>query len=328
MSGLPTITGGRLGIALAALVAVGVLAGCGRETAKPQVMSLDEPVGGEYAAEAPGEPMAAAAERVMDGAQISATGDTESALSLIAAAEAAEGRKVIKTAELDVEVENLDDAQKQVVAMVDRLGGFISSLTVSDYTTSRVSEIVARVPSEHFREVYDAVKALGKVERDHIGGQDVTEEFMDLERRIANKQAEEERVREMFKQATTVEDLLKVEQRLSEVRMEIEGYQGRLRFLKDQVKYSTLTITLTEYGEAPIEETGGWRLEYHLKGAVRALISAIRAIVVAIIYIAIPGAVVWIPLLIIIALIRNAWRRHKQRRQAAQAPPPPAAEGE
>ncbi len=323
MSGLRAMVTGWPGVALAALLALGVLAGCGRQAAKPQVMSLDEPVGGQYPAEVPGEPMA---ERVMDGAQISATGDTERALSMIAAAEAAEGRKVIKTAELDVEVESLDDAQKQVVELVDRLGGFISSLTVSDYTTSWVSEIVARVPSEHFREVYDAVKALGEVERDHIGGQDVTEEFMDLERRIANKQAEEERVREMFKQAETVEDLLKVEQRLSEVRMEIEGYQGRLRFLKDQVRYSTLTITLTEEGEAPLEEVGGWRLGYHLKGAVRALVNAVRAIVVALIYIAIPGAVVWIPLVIIIVLIRNAVRHRGERRQVAQAPSPPTAE--
>ncbi len=318
------LTSGRLGIAMAALLTLALLAGCAREMAhEPEAMSLDQAVGGEYAAEAP---MAEMAPRSMDGAQIAATGDTGMALTMIAAAEATGDRKVIKTAELNVEVENLDDAQKRVIALVDQRGGFIGSLTITDYETSRQASIIVRVPSEHFREVYDAVKALGEVERDHIGGQDVTEEFMDLERRIANKQAEEERVRAMFDEARTVEDLLKVEQRLSEVRMEIETYQGRLHFLKDQVRYSTLTIDLVEYGEAPVEETGGWKLGYHFVGAWRALTNAVRKIVVAMIYIALPGAVVWIPLLIVILLVRRAVIRGREARAQAQQPPPPPSQ--
>ncbi|MGD9495616.1 MAG: DUF4349 domain-containing protein [Armatimonadota bacterium] len=313
------MTAGRLRPALAVLLGLALVAGCAQKEAEEAAYEPG-PAGEEMAA--PAAPMAErAADKTGGGTMIAATGDTESALAMIAAAEAAESRKVIKSADLDVEVRSLEGAQRQVVELVEQRGGFIASMTVSDYDTWRQSEIVARVPSEHFRAVYDAVKALGEVERDHIGGQDVTEEYMDLERRIANKQAEETRLREMFAQARTVDDLLKVEQRLSEVRMEIESYQGRLRFLKDQVRYSTLTITLSERPEAPLGELGGWKLGYHLVGAWRALVNAVRAIVVALIYIALPGAVVWLPLLIIILLIRRAVIRRRAKRETV---PPPA----
>lgn len=300
---------------VAVLVTFATVGGCGLQQSEKAI----PPEIAEEAAPPPSAPMERMDAAATEGADIAATGDTESAMAMIAAAEAAGDRKVIKTAEVDLEVENLDEAQKSVLDSVDRAGGFISSLTVNDYDTSRQAQIVARVPSAQFRVVYDAVKALGKVERDHLGGQDVTEEYMDLERRIANLQAQEQRVREMFNEADTVEELLQVEQRLTEVRGQIEGHQGRLRYLKDQVGYSTLTLSLHEYGEAPVQETAGWRILYHLRGAWRGLVGAVQWIVTALIYIVITGAVVWVPLLIVIALIR----RWVGRRRAARQPAPP-----
>ncbi len=239
----------------------------------------------------------------------------------MSAAEAATvERKVIKTAEVDVELDDIESAQRRIIELVDQRDGFIESMTVNDYDTSRNAQIVARVPSDHFREVYEGVRELGKVTRDHIGGQDVTQEYMDLERRIANLQAQEVRVREMFEDADTVEDLLKVEQRLTEVRGQIEQLQGRLRYLKDQVGFSTLTISLYEPGDAPIEEPEGWKLSYHLRGAWMALVGAFRSLVYGVIWIVIAGAVVWVPLLIVILLIRR-WALRRQARSASEKQP-------
>lgn len=301
---------------LLGMVVVATLVGCGR--VKEERMGGLPPTALERS-----EADYAAAPEAPPAEQMEANGETSTAMSVLAAAEAATDRKVIKTGEVDVEVESLDEAQKTVVSIVEARGGFISSLTVSDYDTYRQSEIIARVPSEHFREVYETVKGLGKVTRDHIGGQDVTEQWADLERRIANQQLLEERLRELAQKTGNVSDLLEVERELARVRGEIERYQGQLRLLKDRVKYSTLTITLTEYGPAPVEEASGWRIAYHIKGAVRALGRALRALVVALIYIVIAGAVVWIPLLVIIALIRG-WIRRRRAARAHQPPPPPA----
>jgi len=321
--------GTRFAGVLMSIVLTAMLVGCGRLAQKE--IGVPSPPGaersaGDYAA-APEMPVTE--EMAQEGGTVSATGDTSAALSVLAAAEAAEDRKVIKTGEVDVEVEDMDGAQKTIVSKVEERNGFISSLTVTDYETYRQSEIIARVPSDSFREIYETVKGLGKVTRDHIGGQDVTDQWADLERRIANQQVLEQRLRELAQKTGNVSDLLEVERELARVRGQIESYQGQLRMLKDQVKYSTLTITLTEYGPAPVEDTGGWRIVYHLKGAFRALVGAIYRLVVALIYIVITGAVVWVPLLIVIALIRS-WVRQRRAaraaRSAGQAPPPPPAQ--
>ena len=311
------------GTLLATILAVLMLAGCGLLGTKPYEESGAAPPM-DYDIDGMAAEMTAPAEapmRMADaGTDISATGDTAAALSMIAAAEASESRKVIKTAELALEVKSLDQAQETVLSLVETRNGFIASLTVNDYETRREAQIVARVPSDGFHEVYREVKALGRVERDHVGGQDLTEEFMDLERRIANLQAQEVRVREMFDAADTIEDLLKVEQRLTEVRGQIEQLQGRLRYLKDQVGFSTLNISLHEYGEAPVQQAAGWRLAYHVKGASRALTGAVQSVMTALIYLVITGAIVWVPLAILIGGVRT----YVGRRRRDQATPPDA----
>ncbi len=320
----------RAAVALAALVAVATMfAGCGllAERARHSndsggtigVLSN----GGDYdMAEAPRMEMAEGSygrEADKDAALatgVSASGDTSGALDIMASAQAAENRKVIKTADLNVEVENITSAQKQVQDLVEAAGGFIADLEVQVYSETRTdATIVARVPSAKFRKAYDAIKQLGDVKRDHVGGQDVTEEYMDLESRIANKLVQEKRLREMFAQAKTIEDLLAVERRLTEVRGEIESLQGRLHYLKDRVGFSTITITLYQLGEAPVEEPEGWKIGYHLKGAFNGLVGAIRGLVIALIYILISGAVVWIPLLLIVLWIRRVVRRRREQRQ-------------
>lgn len=312
----------RITVLIAATTLI-LLAGCAFEEEAPATAKQVDSYSGDMAmdeAEAP-SPEAMAPERA---ARVADASGSEAGGGVAWAASA--DRKVIKTADLDIEVESLDDAQKRIIDTVDRVNGFIGSMTVTDYTSSREAEITVRVPSDHFREVYEAVKQLGEVKRDHIGGQDVTEEYMDLERRIANLQAQEERVREMFNDAKTVEDLLKVEQRLTEVRGQIEQLQGRLRYLKDQVGFSTLTITLSEYGEAPVEETGGWRIGYHLRGAIRTLIGSIQGFVHWLIRVVIGGLLFWIVLGVVIVLIRNWVIRRRRRRAERSRPPAPPEE--
>ncbi len=307
----------RAAVALIALVAIATMfAGCGLLAERMQTsdqVGMEAPsMARQYAPmEMDKESYAAAdpltgdvydlGDRVTQTESVSG-GGTSMALEIMATAQAAENRKVIKTADLNVEVENITSAQKQVQDLVEAAGGFIADLEVQVYSETRTdATIVARVPSAKFREAYDAIKQLGDVKRDHVGGQDVTEEYMDLEGRIANKQVEEQRLRELFQRTAKVSDLLEVERELSRVRGEIESLQGRLRYLKDRVGFSTITITLYQLGEAPVEEPEGWKIGYHLRGAI---------------YILISGAVVWIPLLLIILWIRRVVRRRREQRQA------------
>ena len=281
--------------------------------------------GGEAMPEIASDEVAREAASAPEAEGAGSTAQTLAALETMTGAEAAEGRKVIKTAQLNIEVEDLNVAQKDVQDYVEAAGGFIASLTVEKTSETRTdAAVVCRVPSDNFRQVYDKIKELGDVKHDQLGGQDVTEEYMDLQTRIENKRVELQRLREMFAQAKTVPDLLAVEQRLTEVQGEIEQLQGRMRYLKDQVGYSTITLSLYQLGEAPLEETGGWRLGYHIRGAWNGLVAAFRGLLIGLIYVIILGAVVWVPVLIIILWIRAALRsRHARRMAQMQAQFPP-----
>jgi len=300
---------------LAAFLAFAVLVGgCGKLGSRLAEEPMAEMPPSEPTPEAlPGEDYAAEAEVSYDKAEVRATGDTEAALSLIAAAEAASSRKVIKTAQVGLEVNDLKQAQKRVLDLVESKAGFVQSLSVT--TTSEVRKdatIVARIPSIAFREVYEQVKQLGEVERDEVGGRDVTKQYADLEARIANKQVQEERLRDILKRRGKLSELLEVERELARVRGEIEQYQGELRYLKDQVQFSTITIYLYELGEAPVPEGPGWQLLYHLRGAWLSLLNLLQALVTGLVYAVIVPSPFWVLLIIVILALRARARRRRR----------------
>ena len=104
------------------------------------------------------------------------------------------------------------------------------------------------MPVDRFDAFVGQVSRLGEVRTSHVGSQDVTEEFFDLEARIRNKQEEEKRLLKHLADSTgKLEDILKVESELSRVRGEVEQMQGRLRFLANRADLSTVTITATEW---------------------------------------------------------------------------------
>ena len=108
----------------------------------------------------------------------------------------------------------------------------------------------ARVPVDRFDDFVRQISRLGEVRTSHLGSQDVTEEFFDLEARIRNKQEEEKRLLKHLADSTgKLEDILKIETELTRVRGEVEQMQGRLRFLANRADLSTVTITATELAD-------------------------------------------------------------------------------
>ncbi len=104
------------------------------------------------------------------------------------------------------------------------------------------------MPADRFAPFAAAVSRLGEVRRNHVGTQDVTEEYFDLEARIRNKQEEEKRlVKHLAASTGNLKDILDVERELSRVRGEAEQMQGRLRFLSNRADLSTVTINATEW---------------------------------------------------------------------------------
>jgi len=157
-------------------------------------------------------------------------------------------RMIIKTADLALEIEDFDPWMALVRAQVEHFDGFIvSSSTRQAYENARRGKLTLRVPQPHFEELLESLKAAAiKVSGEKVSGRDVSEEFFDLEARLANQKRTEERFQEILKVAKTVEEILAVERELSRVREQIERMEGRRRFLQDRVSLSTIDVNWHE----------------------------------------------------------------------------------
>jgi len=105
--------------------------------------------------------------------------------------------------------------------------------------------LVVRVPATQFGAALDQIRSTGsRVIQEKITGQDVTEEFIDLEARIKTQKALESQFLEIMKQAHKVEDALEVQRQIADVRTEIEKLEGRKRFLENRASLSTISVSL------------------------------------------------------------------------------------
>ena len=156
-------------------------------------------------------------------------------------------RKIIQNADLAFEVTDMTDALAKFDQAVAASGGYMSDSTVNGAKEGdQRAHLVARVPFSGFSEFMGRLDTLGTRTNRRIYTNDVTAEFIDLQARIATEQEHEARLRQILAQAKDLEDLIRLEQQLSQVRGEIESMTGRLNFLKDQVEMSTVTLDLVE----------------------------------------------------------------------------------
>jgi uncharacterized protein DUF4349 len=155
------------------------------------------------------------------------------------------GRRIIRRATLDVELADVEQGVARLTGVVESVGGFISSTEsqVDQKGTARAT-ITAYVPPAHFSLVLGGLDGVGRVTRRSIGGQDVSEEFVDLEARLRNFERHEGQLLSFMGKAQKVQDLLSLENELARVRGAIERTSGRLRFLKARTDLATIQVAL------------------------------------------------------------------------------------
>lgn len=167
-----------------------------------------------------------------------------------AAGEALAARKIIRDAELEVQTLSYDEFLPALEAAIDEAGGYVQSSYTSGngYYGSRLrsAEIVARIPAEGLDAFLAGVGGLGNVVDRRIALRDVTVNYVDTETHLAALRTEQESLMRILADAETVEDLIAVQSRLSEVRYEIESYESVLRTYDDQIAMSTVTLRVQE----------------------------------------------------------------------------------
>jgi Domain of unknown function (DUF4349) len=162
------------------------------------------------------------------------------------------GAAVIKTGTVTVEVDHdaFTESVQDVVSVAGRYGGFVLSTSL-DQKDNRSGTLVIRVPAPNFERALADIKDLGDVEGQSISGQDVSQEFVDLESRLRNLRAQEAVLLELMDRSTTIADTIRVQGELQGVQLSIEEIKGRLNYLDDQTRFGTLSVSLAEAGAVP-----------------------------------------------------------------------------
>ena len=156
-------------------------------------------------------------------------------------------RKIIRNAELSLEADNPEDAQRKITSIAELRGGFVvESQQSGSEIQSTMRDIVSmtvRVPEDKFGDTLADIRNVStRVILENVKGQDVTEEFIDIEAQLKAKKALEAQFMEIMKRANTVGDALDVQRQLADVRGEIERVEGRKRFLENQSAMSTIKV--------------------------------------------------------------------------------------
>jgi len=153
---------------------------------------------------------------------------------------------VIRSGTATMQVDSLDRAIALVHGLARRVGGFIgSSTTQSGRGAVPAATLEIRMPADRFEDAVEGLRPIGRVESVNVSAQDVGEEYVDVQARMANDRRLEARLIELVARRTgKLSDVLEVEQELSRVREEIERYQGRLRYLQTRAAVSTLSLTV------------------------------------------------------------------------------------
>ncbi|WP_233879177.1 DUF4349 domain-containing protein [Virgibacillus halodenitrificans] len=158
-------------------------------------------------------------------------------------------RKIIYTANLEIEVNSYEKALKNIQKKVEVYQGYTVESTMFEEEENKGTSgfITVRVPQEKFREFIQLVEdGSENVLSSSISGQDVTEEYVDLESRLRSKQVVEERLLSYMKKAEKTEDLLAISKDLASVQEEIDQIKGRMKYLENKSELATITIHMTE----------------------------------------------------------------------------------
>ena len=250
--------------------------------------------------------------------------------------------KIIYSANVQVETTDFDGSLEKLDALVAEYDGWVESSSVSgsNYAersrgsvSRRSASYTLRIPSDRFQELMTGLTALGNVPYSHTYTENVTAQYYDVQARLNAYTAQEQRLLEMMEIAETVEDIVTLEDRLTEVRYTIDSLQSSLNNWDRQVSYSTVYLDLNEVQEyrpePQVQPSYGEQLGAALRDGLHGAASFFKDLLLFLAG-ALPFLVfLAIVILVIVLLVKRSRKRRKEKeaaRKAAQTPPPPAAE--
>ncbi|MFD6754130.1 DUF4349 domain-containing protein [Micromonospora gifhornensis] len=293
--------------AAGALLALLMLAGCGSSSGSDEATSSD--------AGAAAPPMAdrGAGEPAQGGAGTAT--DTR-----------VDQRSIIYTGSLEIKVDDVEAKAREAVAAATRAGGFVGGDQRRSAAADAVAELQLRVPADRFYPVVEELARLGSQQRRQIDTQDVTEETIDLDARIATQRARVDSARRLLAQADSISDLISLENELGRREADLASLEAKKRRLADLTALSTITVTLVGPNASTTEDedqlgflvglSGGWKV---FLASMTVLVTVLGAVLPWLLVFGVPLGLLW------------WWHRRRRRNRPTGpalvapvgAPPPP-----
>jgi tetrahydromethanopterin S-methyltransferase subunit B len=217
-------------------------------------------------------------------------------------------RMIVRSGNISLVAEDVNQAMQAITQLATGYNGYVVSSSVSGEEEGMRGWIAIRVPDDKFDQAMAEIRGLAvRVEEESTSSQDVTEEYIDLEARLANAEATEQEFLALLDKAEDVDDILKIYNSLSQVRQEIEQIKGRMQYLERTSSMSLISVSLRpEFDEKP-PVPPGWNALAIFKSAARGLVITGQVLgtiaIWLLIFIPIWGTILGIIL----------WRLHKRR---------------
>jgi hypothetical protein len=223
-------------------------------------------------------------------------------------------RSIILTANIAMKAADPWAMSDKVQLVATGAGGDVIGLSQSGSGEQRVASLVMRVPSDRFTDALRQLRALDvEVVSSNVDGKDVTDQFVDLKARLTAKQAEEARYNALLARAGTIDEILKIDSALSNVRTQIEQLQGQVNSITTRTQFSTISVSISPSVVPVVTPGGAWDPAKTVAQALATLAAVLRGTADVAIWLLVFG---WIPL-VGLALAFGLTRGRRQVRPAA-----------
>ena len=208
-------------------------------------------------------------------------------------------RLIIRNGTMNLEIESYNEADKKINELVKNLNGYTSASSSSlNAAGKKQGSITIKVPAEKFDELIAKLGEIGQISSQNITSSDVTEEYIDLGARLKTERELEQRLMTLLDtKAGSLSDIIEIESKLATVRQKIESVEGRMKFLRSQAAFSTLTVSIFEPSLLDTSSGGGFFYEIGqaFKEGLEGFTDVLKIIITA--------AIALIPLLVFVAII-------------------------
>ena len=153
--------------------------------------------------------------------------------------------KLIKDGQIEIEADDISKAKTQIDALVDKYQAYYGREQFNKSSYRATYSLNIRIPSKNFEKFVDDIEhENGNIKSKNINANDVTETYYDIVTRLENKRAYLKQYQALLKKANTIKDILEIQEKIRRLEEEIESSVGRLKYMDDKVKYSTLSLQI------------------------------------------------------------------------------------